>query len=330
MLALLSFYWLILQWSTPPATLPTCAAPPPICAAAPIPEGILFSSADGGKSWINRGTDLPADLVPFTFSSDNAEMYLVAADGIYRSPTSLPAQSWNKDLVAPKGITSIFPGKDGPYAVIHENGFYQYQHASDLWKPMGRMLKDKAIYTLFETASGVLFVGGESGLYRSKDKGKSWQHCMDKSPVYRLTEVQDAVILCSPHGLLRSTDEGENWQRVLTNVSTPFQVQNLGEEVFTILDGQEIGGIRTPNAVYKSTDSGASWESMATQAETGNINEFAKIGQTLFASSHLGIIRSDDRGKTWHSVLLNPANKGGLYKLVVSENILIALFVDGC
>ncbi|MDP9383711.1 MAG: hypothetical protein M3P50_00475, partial [Actinomycetota bacterium] len=208
----------------------------------------------------------------------------------------------------------------------------------------------QAIGALTMTPSGVLFAGtgetgpgggsltyGGTGVYRSKDRGRTWQRVglPDSSRISRIVvdpkdERRIFVAASGPlfkaggeRGLYRSTDGGDTWTRVLEgdNETTgavdlaidPANPQRMLAATWDHLrepDRRRYTG--TGSGVYQSTDGGDTWKRVAyppfaSSPGLGRIGlAFAPSDpKTVFAvlsgesGAGLGMHRSVDGGQTW-------------------------------
>lgn len=194
---------------------------------------------------------------------------------------------------------------------------------------MHNALEDKTVRTVLEIPNGTIFVGCESGLYKSADGGNSWKQVFAEEGVNSLAVSDDALICGSYGGLLRSTDGGEHWDRVLTGQGGAFGTERIESGFITVTDGgpwQE----GKPNKLYTSTDEGKTWQRIdAGLPLVRSIHDIVQAGKYLFCSTDAGISRSDDGGKTWELVRAR-ADEKEMFHLAVSGPMVFAVLVFGC
>ena len=297
-----------------------------------IPEtGVLFKLDQSTHSWHDLSSGLPDGINPISFWSENGQFFLGASEGLFTTSGVSPIQAWKKALILQKDILGIFPGKAGPYAIALWNGFFQYDPALDLWRPMSEKLNEKSVYCITESPNGKLYTGGETGIYSSSDHGKSWQHIFSKGHVTNFVWVDDVLIACHGQSLWRSSDEGESWERVFHQTSRAAQIKKTPIGLVAIFDGQEYAGIRTPNGIYLSTDNGMTWRSYSIGISAGlnDIYDLEIIDNTFYAVAQGGIFYSSDKGHSWNALISRPES-GNFFKMIVSEGILYALLIKGC
>jgi len=296
----------------------------------PAPMGVIYTSYDNGNSWVDLSKGLPTDTRPFSFLAVEDQYYFGTAKGVFRNRSYGTDPKWQKESFEENSIPGIYPGKDGPYAISHWNGFYQFQHG--LWNPMAQNLNDKFVHVVHETQTGVLYAGCESGLYKSMDHGNSWNLIFNKCPVSSLAETNEVLIIIGTYGLWRSPDGGDSWNQVLTGVTKPINVRAVDEGFIAIREGQEFAWARTPHIVYLSTDNGLTWKPMpnALPVELYTVYDYMQAGDYHFSCSQNGIFRSADHGTTWQPVFRVPTNRGGFFELFTSGKQLFTFFIEGC
>ncbi len=144
--------------------------------------------------------------------------------------------------------------------------------------------------------------GFDDGLiWRTKDKGKSWEHLTNGLEnvfffgVLGLCSFDDVLLAGGLNGVWRSTDDGDSWEKV-------FSTQSTGVWDFVrAQNGTILIGVN--KWIWKSTDLGITWapldESKLPNADFWPFDVFTidKKGN-LFVSTN-GILKSTDNGESW-------------------------------
>lgn len=319
----------------------------PQCAekAKSTAANIIFRSLDGGQTWQDVSAGLPKDLGVGRIFADGSEVFLASESGLYHSSSAAVAPKWEKELFLNEEITDVFPGQAGPYASSYRTGFFQEMPGTGMWKPMHNALEDKTVRTVLETSNGNIFVGCESGIFKSTDGGSTWKHVFEDG-VNSFAASGDVLICGAYGGMLRSTDGGEHWDWVLTGAGGAYNTKLIGDRFVTITDGDkpwnEASTDGMKNRLYSSADNGKTWQRMDEGIAqirlmdemldvfppTRVINDVEQAGEYLFCSLNAGIFRSSDWGKTWE--LVRPSNGKKMLNLAVSGKVIYAVVVVGC
>lgn len=290
---------------------------------------IVFQSTDAGQTWQDVSAGLPANLPVGRAFADGNEIYLASESGLYHRSTALVAPVWEKEFFPDEKITNIFPGQNGLYASIYSSGFYKGLPGTGIWNAMHNTLSDKTVRTVLETPDGTVFVGCESGLYKSADGGNSWKRVFAESQINSLALSGNVLVSGITGGLMRSTDGGEHWEQVLTGHGSAYGTEHIEGGFITITDGGNWQGGK-PSKTFASTDEGKTWQRIDTGLPlVRNIHDIVQTGNYFFCSTDAGIFRSSDSGKTWELVRASVDEKE-IFHLAVSGQIVFAVQVFGC
>ncbi len=188
----------------------------------------------------------------------------------------------------------------------------EWEHVSlnDRWvfSPVKTFAVDPASATIFADQ-------GRSGLQRSSDNGRSWEHIYDiKNKAKNISSVADLVInahtntiLASDHqvGIVRSKDNGNSWHPALVS-DPPGGVGSLFVTSDDLILAAAVDEEGESLAVRYSRDDGNTW-AMASMPANLNFQmaAFAENGpqQSLFVFGSTGkMLRSDNAGADWQQV----------------------------
>ncbi len=308
----------------------------------PTASNIIYKSEDGGQTWQDVSAGLPVNLSVGRVFSDGNAITLTTAHALYSSNTTLAAPNWEKEIFAEIEISDIFGSKSGPYISSYNNGFYKTIPGTNVLMPLHNALKDKTIRTILEARDGALFVGCESGLFKSMDDGKNWKQVLANMGINSLAESEGVLISGTHDGLLRSTDGGEHWDKVLTEDFGAWKTQNIEGGLIVITDGGSWKDGARSNRLRISTDQGKTWQridgnlslppfmhNMADDMPANlRINDIVQVGKHLFCCTNAGIFRSADLGKNWELVRLSSEKE--VFELAGSGQVIFAIQVAGC
>jgi len=253
--------------------------------------------------------------------------------------------------IDPNNTNTIWVGtgeNDGGRHIGYGDGLYKSNDSGKTWKNMGLKSSERISKIIIHpensnivwvAAQGPLWSkGGERGLYKSVDGGKTWKKTLGDNEWTGATELQmdprDPDILYAAtwqrnrtvaaymgggpgSGIHRSSDGGETWER-LKNGLPKSSMGKIGLAISPQQPDILYAAIeldRRTGAVYRSADRGTTWEkrSDAVAGATG-----PHYYQELYASPHqferLYLVDnnmqiSDNGGKTFYR--MNEKNKHG-------------------
>lgn len=181
---------------------------------------------------------------------------------------------------------------------------------------------------------GVLFAATAQGIFRTADRGASWQLLLAGSPpsdAYTFSAIQvspgyvsDGTVFAAYEnqtlalsGLYKTTDRGATWKLL------PGLTGNRSLTLSPAYPSDHTVFVGNSDRLYKSTDGGASWNSyvIAPPEEGFILFELAASpayasDRTLFATGYGRVLRSTDGGATWAPV----GGFGPSYGLALSPN----------
>lgn len=207
----------------------------------------------------------------------------------------------------PKNSSTIWVGtgeRNSQRSVGYGDGVYRSDDGGRSWRNVGLKTSEhigriaidpRDSNVVFVAAQGPLWSGGgERGLYKTTDGGKTWKAVI---PGTENTGATDVVIdPANPDTMYAAT-----WQR--------------RRHFFTLVNGGP------ESAIYKSTDGGNTWTRLRGGLPAGDIGRIglsispantSVVYATVEATGVLsGIFRSNDRGATWER--MSPTIAQGMY-----------------
>jgi photosystem II stability/assembly factor-like uncharacterized protein len=246
-------------------------------------------------------------VIGFAVDPNNAARYYVAAasGGVWKTvnngATWTPvfdkegSYSIGAIVLDPKNPLTVWVGtgeNNSQRSVSYGNGVYRSDDGGKSWKNLGlkasehigRIAIDPRDSTIvYVAAQGPLWgPGGDRGLYKTTDNGKTWKKILNISDNTGVTEI---VI---------------DQQNPDTLYAASYQRRR---HMWTLIDGGP------ESAIYKSTDAGATWNKLRAGLPT---SEIGRVGLALSpvdsnviyatieaADRKGGIFRSNDRGGSW-------------------------------
>ena len=186
-------------------------------------RGVIGRSDDGGQTWQLKQAPTSRTLTALTFIDDKVGVAVGHGGTILRTDDG--GRTWSAVAVkeagsdAVLGVTALKNGQ-----LVAYGAFAMYLVSSDQGKTWKRETVvadnfERHISRVIETASGALFLVGETGaIARSADGGKTWTEL--KSPYegsyFGLLELKDGALLAfgMRGNIYRSSDLGTTWAQV--------------------------------------------------------------------------------------------------------------------
>jgi photosystem II stability/assembly factor-like uncharacterized protein len=303
------------------ATPSPSPSPSPTAAPTPTPKPEPMSTGTfGGLRFRSIGPALTSGRVNgFAVDpNDRAKYYVaVASGGVWKTvnggttwtPVFDNEGSFSIGAIAldPKNPATVWVGT-GEYnsqrSVAYGDGVYRSDDGGKSWRNVGlktsehigRIVIDpRDSNIVFVAAQGPLWsAGGERGLYKTTDGGKTWKAVITIS---ENTGVTDVVFDPSNPDIMYAA----SWQR--------------RRHFYTLVNGGP------ESAVYKSVDGGNTWAKLRSGLPPGDLGRIGLdvspanpnvVYATVEAGANLsGIFRSNDKGATWER--MNPNIAQGMY-----------------
>ena len=258
-------------------------------------------------------------VIGFAVDPNNAARYFVAAasGGVWKTmnngATWTPvfdkegSYSIGAIVLDPKNPLTVWVGtgeNNSQRSVSYGNGVYRSDDGGKTWKNVGLKASEhigriaidpKDSETVYVAAQGPLWgPGGDRGLYKTTDGGKTWKKILSISDN---TGVTDVVI------------DPQNPQTVY---AASYQRRR---HMWTLINGGP------ESALYKSTDAGATWNKLKAGLPTTDLGRIGLAispvdSNVLYATVEAadrkgGVFRSNDRGGSWER--RNEFDVGAMY-----------------
>jgi len=129
-------------------------------------------------------------------------------------------------------------------------------------------------------------------LYRSNDRGNSWQETGITSGGICSVQLLDTSLFATGGGwAFRSNDWGNTWEIVLDK--SVFKMTTLDSILFAAAYGE---------GIFSSSDLGESWIEKNNGIENKFINNLITKDNILFSTANADIYRSSDQGDSWETI----------------------------
>lgn len=140
-------------------------------------KGSIYRSADKGNHWTQVFKEHSARTVQSILVAPNGSIYAAAENGLYVSePGGLVWRRIGADVLK-DGVYAVAMDSDGRiYAGSSESAVFYSDDKGETWKPAGEEMKKggKRLFKLVTHPKLGIFAIGESGVYNSTDRAKTW------------------------------------------------------------------------------------------------------------------------------------------------------------
>jgi len=264
-------------------------------------NGIL-SSDDLGESWTRRSMLLADTAIETLLYSEHGAYFLIAtADGLFRSFTGeAPWELIGTPLEAPNDIHIT---SDGLLVVPTMFDMAITSDGGLSWHTTGLQ---RIFNVVSDNTQHILYAGGRTGMYRSTDRGVTWESIGDglgSTAVYSVQVLPDGTVLAGTAsqggtgGVYASTDRGQHWEA---------RVQGLDDRDIYWIERSPVDGTlyvsSIPGTIYRSADDGHSWWRYPISFDMYPTISVDIDGHVILGTARGGIHLSTDRGETWSRI----------------------------
>jgi len=277
----------------------------------------LYHSTDAGTTWtkISLGS---GSAYAYVFAPSNSLVrYAAFDDGVYRTING--GTSWTQvgsgTISATPFSIAIHPSNANIVMVgTLGGGLYRTPDGGNSWSYVSGSLSDTSFYSVAFSPSNpnIVYAGGYYWVYISTDTGTGWANADTGFPSYYVEGL--AIHPSLPQTVLVGSNRfpiGGIYKRTSSSVS--FVLKATGMDDTFVLDIKQdpsnsniLYAGTWGGGVFRSEDGGSTWNSKyaypyiysieATQGPTSTI----LYAGTFYAD--IGVIKSWDRGDTWHEV----------------------------
>ena len=282
----------------------------------------------------------PKNYTEYYVASASGGVWKTSNAGITYNPVFDGEGSFSIGCLAIDPVNSnvvwVGTGENNNQRVVgYGDGVYKSEDGGKSWKNMGlknsehigRIAIDPSNTDIvYVAAYGPLWKsGGERGIYKTTDGGKTWKQVLNVSEHTGFNEVMvdpryPNIVYAAAHqrqrkvftyigggpesALYKSTDGGATWNKMMNGLPT-VDLGRIGlnyspvnpDVLYCVVEAAEAKG-----GVYKSTDRGASWEKQGSYSTTGNYYQKIfcdpkDINKIFVINTYMGVSR--DGGKTF-------------------------------
>jgi photosystem II stability/assembly factor-like uncharacterized protein len=277
---------------------------------------VVYNSTDGGKTWQAFDSGIPSDATISAFlvqddkifaSTDYHGLYFIKGMERHwkRIDEDLP-KSIDINTIIASGNTVVI-GTLAHGIMISRNGGKNWESAAVQINTPVRSLHKMA---------NLLFAGGDNGIYKSADEGKTWTQLYKGVQVNGFTELNNKIYAAVMNGAMTSDDNYVNWKYVY-KPNTLHDISNDGERLYAMTLG---------NGLQRSDNTGLTWNRINNGLGTLNLYTFElkNFGTMIFAAQWYGIYRSENFGNSWSIIKSGLPDSTAFTTLEATRNGLIA------
>jgi photosystem II stability/assembly factor-like uncharacterized protein len=274
-------------------------------------------SDDGGYTWRESNSGLPPKLSGvISAAKSGSDTYIgTISAGVFKSTDF--GDSWmpvNNGIVAANTLDLCFDNEGTLYSADWSNGFQKSTDNGKTWTVINNGLIEVSSMSIMADNYGTLLGGTEEAIYRSTDKGQSWEPAgtAGNNFAFHLEKDKQNRIYALTYGtgLYRSTNSGSSWVKLDNNFVSGYVFGFAVDSSGVIYAGTRQG------AIYKSSNDGQNWSRVYLSNNSSSVIAgitVAPNGYIYAANINEGILRSTNNGLNWQ-ILTN-----GFTSLKLSE-----------
>jgi photosystem II stability/assembly factor-like uncharacterized protein len=269
----------------------------------------LYKSVDAGGSWAPLALSGQFDVVVPT--SDPATVYasMLGDFGVTFQRTTDGGASWVGRATPVGRLVSATVDPNDPMTVyaVTTSGLFRSTNGGDIWEalpnspvggasPAGIAVDPADSRVLYASLSG----GNVSGVYRSSDRGATWNRTSLRDPAFTLLfDPVDAsrLFALTIAGLQVTLDRGESWRR-LARGHQPYRlaIDSADSNLLYIIAG---------GFAFRSSDGGETVTPIDANSVRGYVDTIvASASGVVLTGSGRGVYRSEDAGRAWKTANL--------------------------
>ncbi|MEJ2146309.1 MAG: hypothetical protein P8020_14350 [Acidobacteriota bacterium] len=283
-------------------------------------SGSIARSGDGGKTWADV-TPSPSEHASFLAVSpaNPNTLYCGTAEGdVWRSDSggadweSLPSPpstgAIHSIVVDPHDPGVVYLSPLGEGLLKSTDGGRNWTRISDPITPYTATI----FLVWIDPENPDVLLARRGGLYRSLDGGVTWSSAArsPESVGSAFREAPDGTLyVAGEERLFKSPDHGVNW------FSTLPTVEGIDQDKL-VIDPQDENRmyVLVGRSVSRSEDAGRSWQDLPAIVPDGIVDDLEvdpHDGRILYAAvAGTGLYESNDRGESWHPLLVRSNDDG--------------------
>jgi ligand-binding sensor domain-containing protein len=289
----------------------------------------IYKSEDGGGKF-EKALGIPSDArrtrvlvqdpnhLDTVFAGTTEGLYRTYDGGSFWLQTTRPDLIVNDVYVDPANSKHVLLATD-------REGVWSSDDGGDSFTPSNKGFSARQIAAYVSDAQrpSTLYVGVLNdkewgGVFVSETAGLSWSQLSDGlngNDVFSLGQAQDGTILAGTgHGIYRLHDERWQWALADETATTPVAVPAIAapkparSKVANTPAARRRAAAKL-RAEAEAAEAAAKAAAAAPKGFTGSVYGFAVSGETIYAATAGGVLRSSSNGATWSAVDAVPSDE---------------------
>ena len=256
----------------------------------------------------------------FMFDNDGV-LYLYYNNSIFYNYNK-EGDGWSRIKKDIKSI-AIDPVHNDIYYIITSNNIVQKKIGDDkyisIMNGLPKTIFNVIIVNPYNTNE--IFIGSQSGVYRTKDAGFNWEHFAFNKYIYNFlisTTEKETFIILTNKGLYSSINAGKSWNRIDLNLPKRIlkgagrsaqEVPMTVNMVAYTNDKRERLLVSTPSGLFISDDNGKIWNKITGEIDKISckscIKSFYSNKSNYYIGAKQSIYKSQSYGNEWKKVNLS-------------------------
>lgn len=317
--------------------------------------GRLIVSDDQGQTWEAYDSYLPKYLKIISYCSDSKTLNIGTENAqllhiSYDRPADNKAENvmsamLNKAPIKENGINGIYACPSGKYIHVFGGGLFRKSQGDEYWKPISTPDGVHEVNKIIEDESGHLYLACQFGVFKSADKGLSWDRVFKYGFANDIILHEGVIWVVGIQGIHRSVDGGKTWTQVKELQDKLGFQSNDDNAIHLISNDKMLYVFKRDNKTLMnpgnkcsflySEDDGQTWSNHVAEAylhqQTGVENVFF-FKDKLYFSTKNNLLQSSDEGKTWKNMLQMPDGEKKMTFRVypAGDKLIIAKQEFGC
>ena len=239
----------------------------------------VYKSPDGGQHWLPHNVGLKEHVSfvnQFVFHPAVSEkIYIATTVGAFYTKDA--GREWEERMNGMKEVhivTSIAINPKNPSILFGgtTGGMYRSDDGATTWKrinngliPESELMASMALgvnaIEIDRTNPDIVYVGTTKGLFRTINKGESWERIGQSLPDPFVSSIlihptePSQLYIGGPGGVWKSSDSGKTWQAMNQGIAT----LNMRALAMDTKNPQILYAGTNGSGLYRSTDAGATW-----------------------------------------------------------------------